>query len=54
MKLRGGMELEQLSQSDPLEGPKALAMMVVKELFSFLRAKALDHLSMLQRIAYYV
>jgi hypothetical protein len=42
-QLRGSMQLEQFPQGDPFEGPEALAVLVVKKLLSFLRAKALDH-----------
>ena len=48
------MKLEQFSQSDPFDGAKTPAVLVVKKILGFRRAKALDHTSMIRRHALYV
>ncbi len=50
-QMRSSMSFEQLSHGDPLEGSEALAVMVVKKLVRFFRAKALNHFSRGQRAA---
>src|ERR1700694_649064 len=42
-QLRGSVQLQQLAQGHPLEGPEASAVPILEKLLSFLRAKAPDH-----------
>jgi hypothetical protein len=53
-KLRRSVKLEQFSQSDPFDRTKPLAVAILKELFRFLRAKALNHTPRVLRNALYV
>jgi hypothetical protein len=46
--------LEQFPQSDPLDGAEPPAVVIVKEVLSFLRAKALNHTRRILRHALYV
>jgi len=50
----GGMQLEQLSESDPLDVTEALTALVRKKPLGFLRAKAPDHIDILLRGTLYV
>ncbi len=43
-QMRSSMSFEQFSHGDPLEGSEAPAVMDVKKLLRFLRAKALNHI----------
>src|ERR1700732_3287482 len=51
---RCSMQLQQFSKRHPLEGMKALAVLIPKKRFSVRGAKALDHLPIVTRIALYV
>lgn len=53
-QLSHGVKLEQFPQSDPLDGTKPSAMMIVEKLLSFLGAKALNHTRRILRHALYV
>ncbi len=53
-QLGGSVELQQLAQSNALEGTEALAMPVVKKLLGFLRAEALNHTQSILRSTLYV
>ncbi len=48
------MKLEQFPQGDPLDGTEPPAVVIMKELLSFLRAKALNHPHRILRHALYV
>ena len=53
-QLRRSVKLEQFPQGDPLKGTEPPAVVIVKELLSFLRAKALNHTHRILRHALYV
>lgn len=53
-QLRRSVKLEQFPQGDPLDGTEPPAEAIVKELLSFLRAKALNHTHRILRHALYV
>ena len=53
-QLRRCMKLEQFPQGDPLDGTEPPAVVIMKELLSFLRAKALNHPHRILRHALYV
>jgi hypothetical protein len=53
-QLRRSMKLEQFSQGDPLDGTERPAVVIVKELLSFLGAKALNHTHRILRHTLYV
>jgi hypothetical protein len=48
------MQLEQFPQGDAFEGTEALAVVILKKLFGFLRTKAPNHTQKILRIALYV
>lgn len=53
-QLRGRMQLQQFPQGDSLEGTEALAVVVLKKLPGFLRAKTVNHTYRVLRWALYV
>jgi hypothetical protein len=53
-QLSRGVKLEQFSQGDPLDGTKPPATVIMKKLFRFLGAKALNHTHSVLRHALYV
>ena len=53
-QLRRSVKLEQFPQGDPLNGTEPPAVVIVKELLSFLRAKILNHTHRILRHALYV
>ncbi len=53
-QLRRSVNLEQFPQGDPLDGTEPPAVVIIKELLSFLRAKALNHTHRILRPALYV
>lgn len=48
------MKLKQFSQGDPFDGTKTPAVLVVKKILGFRRAKAPDHTLIVLRHALYV
>jgi hypothetical protein len=53
-QLRRSVKLEQFPQGDPLDRTEPPAVVIVKEILSFLRAKALNHTHRILRRALYV
>jgi hypothetical protein len=53
-QLRRSVKLEQFPQGNPLDGTEPPAVVIMKELLSFLRAKALNHTHRILRHALYV
>jgi hypothetical protein len=53
-QLRRSVKLEQFPQGDPLDGAEPPTVVIVKEVLSFLRAKALNHTHRILRHALYV
>ena len=53
-QLRRSVKLQQFPQGDPLAGTEPPAVVIVKQLLSFLRAKALNHTHRILRKALYV
>jgi hypothetical protein len=53
-QLRRSVKLEQFPQGDPLDGTEPPAVVIMKELLSFLQAKALNHTHRILRHALYV
>jgi hypothetical protein len=53
-QLRRSVKLKQFPQGDPLDGTEPPAVVIVKEILSFLRAKALNHTHRILRRALYV
>jgi hypothetical protein len=53
-QLRRSVKLKQFPQGDPLDGTEPPAVVIVKEVLSFLRAKALNHMHRVLRHALYV
>src|SRR2546425_12330605 len=53
-QFRRGVQLQEFSQRDALEGPKTPRMLVMKQLFGFLRGKALNHTPSILRSTLYV